>query len=117
MTTFNRASTYSGIDEAVRAQLWQVLNLSEVVYAMQVVSDFGLSALLGSEKRLLAHNLINHKANPQLDRKANDHRKRCIGAMVRQIMEANGYQIIDGPPARTRRSLVFTSGARYEARS
>ena len=115
MSVFNRASTYSDIDETIQTQLWQLLNSDEVVYAMQVVSDFGLSAVLGAEKRLLEHNLVHTKSNPQPGIIDNDRRKQCIGAMVRQVMEANGYQIIAGPSARTRRSLVFTSGARYEA--
>ena len=88
------------------------MNSAEVVYAMRVVSDLGVPAVVGAEKRLLDAGLVIPRRDKIDDR--HDRIHRCIGSMARQIMEAYGYQLAEKEVNVAKTSLVFVSGARYE---
>ena len=111
MNQFQRKGTYSDLGPIVINDLWSVVNSCDVIYAMQVLSDFGLPAVLGAEKKLIDQELMYQSA--QRSSPENDRKKMCFGAMVRQVMEENGYQLMKGNPARTRRSKIFSTASRY----
>ena len=75
--TFVHHDRYSDINRNIMDALWAVINSAEVVYAMRVVSDPGVPAVVGAEKRLLDAGLVIPRRDKIDDR--HDCIHRCQG--------------------------------------
>ncbi len=77
-------------------QLWQFLNTEKAIIQMKTASDLNKPALLGIEKDLLRSGLMQTKEQIEslgIDGKIYDRTKQMLGAMVRQVMESEGYKL------------------------
>ena len=97
------AGTFQSLADTVLGRnLWQFLNEDRIVAAMETATDLGKPAVTGIEEQLL------HRFGEDV---LGDRVKQMIGHMVRQVLEARGYQI-------ERRdvfigSALFSKGTRY----
>lgn len=87
-------------------KLWPFLNRPDIVTRMDTATDLGNPAVAGIEEALLAE-FGDEFGEEILD----DRVKQMIGHMVRQIMEAEGYEIEKQNV--TIASAVFAKGTRY----
>lgn len=110
--TFIQHDRYADLSRTTLDALWGAMNSAEVVYAMRVVSDLGVPAVVGAEKRLLDDGLISLRRDKVDDHQARVH--RCVGAMARQVMESYGYALAEKEVNLVKISRVFTHGSRYE---
>jgi hypothetical protein len=96
--------------------LWHFLNKKEMIIRMQAVSDLGKSALLAVEKYLIRDfgfiDKETQKEIPYEDKLTNDNFKRMVGAMIRQILEENGYKLVK--TTKISGSKLFSSGAYFD---
>lgn len=83
-------------------RLWSFLNQPDIVTRMDTATDLGNPAVAGIEEALLSE-----YGEEILD----DRVKQMIGHMVRQVMEAQGYEIEKQNV--TIASAVFAKGTRY----
>ncbi len=94
--------------------IWEFFNESSSVIRMQAVSDVGKPALLAVESRLLSDFGVLERANVADENKAQfDRLKQMMGAMVRQVMEHNGYKL-HSSNVKTPSSKVFYSASLYK---
>ena len=97
------AGTFRALaDTDLGRDLWQFLNLDLIVAAMETATDLGRPAVTGVEEQLLAE---------FREQMVDDRVKQMVGHMVRQVLEARGYEI-------ERRdvfigSALFSKGTRY----
>jgi hypothetical protein len=89
--------------QAVGAALWDFLKRPDNVVRMHTASDLERAAVEPLSTGLVA------EFGPEV---AEDRTKQMIGRMVRQIMEATGYEL-ERHGLRIARNGLFTSGARY----
>lgn len=87
-------------------KLWPFLNRTDIVTRMDTATDLGNPAVAGIEEALLAE-FGDEFGDEILD----DRVKQMIGHMVRQVMEAEGYEIEKQNV--TIASAVFSKGTRY----
>ena len=87
-------------------KLWPFLNRPDIVTRMDTATDLGNPAVAGIEEALLAE-FGDEFGEEVLD----DRVKQMIGHMVRQVMEAEGYEIEKQNV--TIASAVFSKGTRY----
>jgi hypothetical protein len=90
-------------NQATGNALWEFLKRPENVVRMHAASDLERAAVEPLSAGLVA------EFGPEI---AEDQIKQMIGHMVRQIMEATGYEH-ERPGLRIARHGLFTSGARY----
>ena len=77
-------------------KLWKFLNTEKAIIQMKTASDLNKPALLGIEKDLLRSGLMQTKEQIEslgIDGKIYDRTKQMLGAMVRQVMESEGYKL------------------------
>jgi C4-dicarboxylate-specific signal transduction histidine kinase len=97
--------------------LWQFLNGEISIERMQAVSDVGKPALLAVEPRLIQMFSIPEKGHvAEQDKPQYDRLKQMLGAMVRQVMELNGYQY-QSSNIKTPNSKLFYSASLYKKTS
>jgi hypothetical protein len=89
--------------EPVGEALWEFLKRPETVVRMHTATDLERAAVEPLSAGLVA------EFGPEI---GEDRTKQMIGHMVRQIMEATGYEL-DRHGLRIARNGLFTSGARY----
>jgi len=95
-------------------KIWEFLNEPMAIERMKTASDLGKPAILGVEKNLLENSFIQEKTLiDEKDTKQFHRLKQMLGAMVRQVMEANGYKLTCNN-VKTTNSVVFVSASRYE---
>jgi C4-dicarboxylate-specific signal transduction histidine kinase len=84
---------------------------------MEAVSDVGKPALLAIEKGLVQKGLISERDKISDENKAQfDRLKQMLGAMVRQVLEGNGYQL-HASNVKVPNSKVFYSASSYRCKS
>jgi len=96
MTEFNSKNFVELYRTEQGQKLWQFLNTEKSIIQMKTASDLNKPALLGIEKDLLRSGLMQTKEqieNLKIDGKIYDRTKQMLGAMVRQVMESEGYQL------------------------
>ena len=99
------AGSFSDIANSPTGQLlWEYLNTPEAIACLETTTYLKRPALEGLQPRLLEE---------FGDAVRGDRLKQATGRMVRQIMEARGYQL-DQMGVRTRVGDLFTSAARYK---
>lgn len=89
-------------ETSLGTKLWPFLNRPDIVTRMDTATDLGNPAVAGIEEALLSE-----FGEELLD----DRVKQMIGHMVRQVMEAEGYEIEKQNV--TIASAVFSKGTRY----
>lgn len=113
--------------EAQGRAIWNYLNTEKSVIRMEAVSDVGKPAVLAVEEGLLnecgvKERVIHDSKQGQSDKgksdedKHNDRIKQMIGAMVRQVMEHQGYQL-HANNVKIPNSKIFYSAASYRKSS
>jgi hypothetical protein len=94
-------------------KIWKFLNDPISIARMQAVSDVGKPALLGVESLLIDNFQIQDRESvSEKDKAQFDRLKQMLGAMARQVMEANGYKLHSNN-VKVPNSQVFFSASRY----
>ncbi|MFM2331246.1 MAG: hypothetical protein RIQ74_66 [Pseudomonadota bacterium] len=96
MIAFNSKNFVELYQTTQGQQLWQFLNTEKAIIQMKTASDLNKPALLGIEKDLLRSGLMQTKEQIEslgIDGKIYDRTKQMLGAMVRQVMESEGYKL------------------------
>ncbi|RYY80948.1 MAG: hypothetical protein EOO69_00605 [Moraxellaceae bacterium] len=94
-------------------ELWNFLNTEASICRLQTASDLRKPALLGIEKHLLKAELIDPSSSVSHEDKAlYDRTKQMLGAMVRQVLEHNGYEF-ETDNVRTPTSKIFKTASLY----
>ncbi|HIQ33074.1 MULTISPECIES: hypothetical protein [Acinetobacter] len=96
MTEFNSKNFVELYQTLQGQELWRFLNTEKAIIQMKTASDLNKPALLGIEKDLLRSGLMQTKEQIEslgIDGKIYDRTKQMLGAMVRQIMESEGYKL------------------------
>lgn len=109
-----KTKTFGNIYETEQGQkLWRFLNDPTSIIRMQAVSDVGKPALLAVESRLIDDFQVQERESVQEKDKAQfDRLKQMLGAMVRQVMEDNGYKL-QSSNVKVSSSQVFSRASRY----
>lgn len=112
-----QTKTFADIYQSAKGQeIWHFLNEPISIARMQAVSDVGKPALLAIEKGLVQKGLISERDNVSDENKAQfDRLKQMLGAMVRQAMEDNGYQL-HSSNVKVPNSKVFYSASSYKCK-
>lgn len=112
-----QTKTFSDIYQSQQGkEIWLFLNEPISIARMQAVSDVGKPALLAIEKGLVQKGLISERDNVSEDNKAQfDRLKQMLGAMVRQVLEGNGYQL-HASNVKVPNSKVFYSASSYKCK-
>lgn len=98
------AGSFSDLAEtSTGKRLWKFLNSDETLSRLKMASDLRRPALEGMQYQILEE----FGEEVRVDRW-----KQMIGKMVRQVMEAHGYNL-DQAGVRIRESILFTRAARY----
>jgi hypothetical protein len=93
--------------------LWEFLNEPISIARMQAVSDVGKPALLGIEKSLIDDFSVPTRATvSDADKPQFDRLKQMLGAMVRQVMERQGYKLKSNN-IKVPHSAIFYSASLY----
>ena len=114
MTYSFQSKTFKELFETPYGQeLWAFLNTESSIIRLQTASDLRKPALLGVEKQLLTAGLMDSSTSVSLEDKAlYDRTKQMLGAMVRQILENNGYEF-ESDNIRTPTSKIFKTASLY----
>ena len=113
MTEFNSKNFVELYRTEQGQKLWQFLNTEKSIIQMKTASDLNKPALLGIEKDLLRSGLMQTKEqieNLKIDGKIYDRTKQMLGAMVRQVMESEGYQLHSKNMRVVTNSKIFYAG-------
>jgi hypothetical protein len=110
--------TFSDIYQSPKGQkIWHFLNEPISIARMQAVSDVSKPALLAIENLLIKKGLISERdAVSEEDKAQFDRLKQMLGAMVRQVLEGNGYQL-HASNVKVPNSKVFYSASSYRCKS
>ncbi|MCB1657953.1 MAG: hypothetical protein KDI39_06970 [Pseudomonadales bacterium] len=109
--------TFSDIYQSSKGQeIWDFLNEAISINRMAAVSDVGKPALLAIESLLIKKGFISERDSVSGEHKAQfDRLKQMLGAMVRQVMENNGYQLHSNN-VKVPNSKVFYSASSYKSK-
>ncbi len=116
MTEFNSKNFVELYRTEQGQKLWQFLNTEKSIIQMKTASDLNKPALLGIEKDLLRSGLMQTKEqieNLKIDGKIYDRTKQMLGAMVRQVMESEGYQLHSKNMRVVTNSKIFYAATLY----
>ena len=102
VTPYEAGPFKSLADTELGRKLWEFLNRDEIVSRLDTATDLGNPAVAGIEEPLLAE---------FREEVLGDRVKQMVGHMVRQVMEAEGYEIEKQNV--TIGSAVFAKGTRY----
>jgi hypothetical protein len=95
-------------DTELGKKIWEYLNSEEAWVLLKLTTDLGHPAAEGIGDRLLEKFKL-----PPPDTKERDRIKQAIGHMIRPIMEANGYELVQkGAKCRMKLEL-FSYASRY----
>lgn len=110
--------TFSDIYKSSNGEaIWDFFNEPISIARMQAVSDVSKPALLAVENLLIQKGLISERDAVSDENKAQfDRLKQMLGAMVRQAMENNGYQL-HASNVKVPNSKVFYSASSYRCKS
>ena len=115
MTEFNSKNFVELYQTEHGQKLWQFLNTEKAIIQMKTASDLNKPALLGIEKDLLRSGLMHTKEQIEtlgIDGKVYDRTKQMLGAMVRQVMESEGY-LLHSKNMRVASSKIFYAATLY----
>ena len=106
--------TFRSIYETEQGKkIWEFLKEEKSIDRMQAFSDAGKPALLAIEASLIDDFQVQERASVAKKDKAQfDRLKQMLGAMVRQVMDANCYKL-QSNNIKTPNSLIFFSASRY----
>jgi hypothetical protein len=102
VTDYEAGPFQSLADTELGRKLWEFLKRDDIVSRLDTATDLGNPAVAGIEEQLLAE---------FREQVLDDRMKQMIGHMVRQVMEAEGYEIEKQNV--TISSAVFAKGTRY----
>ena len=105
MIAFDAAQFRSEAETELGRKLWSFLNQPDIVARMETATDLGQPAVQGIEEQLLAA----FGAEVLTDRI-----KQMIGRMVRQVMDANGFEHVTSDVRLN--SVPFYKASRYRRR-
>jgi hypothetical protein len=105
MQAFDAAQFQNEYQTELGQNLWRFLNRDDIVARMETATDLGQPALQAVEDQLLA--TFGEAILP-------DRIKQMIGRMVRQVMEANGFEHVTSDVRLN--SVPFYKASRYRRR-
>lgn len=109
-----KTKTFTDLYETPQAKkIWSFLNSPFALIRMQAVSDVNKPALLGIEAYLIeSYDVPERITITENDKIQFDRFKQMLGAMVRQVMEANGYRL-QSNNVKVPSSRLFYSASMY----
>lgn len=109
-----KTKTFIDLYKTPQAQkIWSFLNSPLALNRMQAVSDVNKPALLGIEQYLIENHGVPERVTvTESDKSQFDRLKQMLGAMVRQVMEANDYRL-QSSNVKVPSSRLFYSASMY----